>query len=478
MIPILYESNEISFDNNGLGRLRDIIDCRVTEERNGVFECDFSYPVTGRNYEEIQPERIILVEHDDTGRAEPFDIKSKSEPINGVVEFHAVHISYRLRGVTVSAKNINSLADALTACAGGVPANLFTFDTDKTSTGYCAAFDGVPRSVRSILGGVEGSILDAYGGEYEFIGWNVYLHANRGVTRDFSVRYGVNLIDYTNEEDYSETFTAVIPYWQAEDTVVKGGMIQSGQYGPSGREICVPLDLSDKFETQPTVAQLESMAASVLASKQPWLPEQTISVNFIRLQDTPEYAHLAPLLECRLCDRIRVVMPMYHTEGYFKIVKVVWDVLQERYTEMELGNLSTTLADALGISEGTTNATNIADYVTGYGSNNDGWYWRKWNSGKCEAWGNFQFSGITVTTPNAGTYWGNGGFKDLSLPSSLFTSVDCAEVTNGQGTHASGVYPYAVNSLTTTAVQIQFRAFASSSSVGCPAFVKVYGSWR
>ena len=37
-------------------------------------------------------------------------------------------------------------------------------------------------------------------------------------------------------------------------------------------------------------------------------------------------------------------------EGTYKIVRVVWDVLLERYIKMELGSLSTTLSEALGIS--------------------------------------------------------------------------------------------------------------------------------
>ena len=41
MIPILFEKDETQFDNNGLGRLRDMISCIVTEERNGIYECDF-----------------------------------------------------------------------------------------------------------------------------------------------------------------------------------------------------------------------------------------------------------------------------------------------------------------------------------------------------------------------------------------------------------------------------------------------------
>ena len=90
MIPILFDKDATGFANNGLGRLRSVIECRVSEERNGVFECDFSYPVDGAHYEDIQLGRIIVVEHDDTGTVQPFDIVSCSKPIGGVVTFHAV----------------------------------------------------------------------------------------------------------------------------------------------------------------------------------------------------------------------------------------------------------------------------------------------------------------------------------------------------------------------------------------------------
>lgn len=485
MIPILYESTESIFASNGLGRLRDCISCTVTEERNGIYECDFEYPITGQNYEKIQLGRIIAVEHDDTNDVQPFDIVSASKPINGVVTFHAVHISYRLRGVTASGTNVNSLSDAFTALSSGVPPNPFTYSTDKTSTGYASAFDGVPRSVRSLLGGVEGSILDAYGGEYEWDRFRVILHEKRGENRSFTVRYGVNMVDYTDDTDYSESYTAVLPFWvnSTDGTVVQGTMVSSGQLGPGGREICVPLDLSDKFEQGdiPYIVKLNQYAQEYLATAQPYLPAQTITVDFIRLQDSPEYEYLAPLLTCQLCDTIKVEMPLYGTSGRFKIVKTVYNVLLERFEEMELGKLSTTLSEALGISSGGSTERSVvpADYVVEYGTTTAGWIWTKWNSGRAECYGNFDFSSITVDTSSMGTYYnGTSGVKSKALPSGLFTSVSCAEVTNGQGTHSSGVYPYGVNDLTTTEIKVQFRAFASTSNGNCPAFIKVYGSWR
>ena len=114
MIPILYEKDEMFFNNNGLGRLRDCISCIVAEERNGIYECDFESPVNGAHFDEIQLGRIIGVEHDDTDDIQPFDIVSFTKPIDGIVTFHCVHISYRLRYYTITgvpAGAVNSASD-------------------------------------------------------------------------------------------------------------------------------------------------------------------------------------------------------------------------------------------------------------------------------------------------------------------------------------------------------------------------------
>lgn len=387
MIPILYESGETAFTSNGLGRLRDCISCVVTEERNGIYECDFEYPVDGANYDLIQIGRIIGVSHDDSVTArdvtykdaltdengdklmdeggfvftagvkqpvyesdiEPFDIVSFTRPINGIVTFHCVHVSYRQSYMTVTGTGINSLADAFDLLKNAEPSNPFTYWTDKTSTGYLASADGVPKTVRSMLGGVEGSILDAYGGEYEWDRFNVKLYASRGQQRDFSIRYGVNMLDYNEELDSSGTYMSCIPYWTDGTTTIVGDRQDSLGMTVTNRGECVPLDVSDKFESQPTKADVEAMGLTVMNEKNPMLPTQNIHVEFARLQDMG-YEGLEELYRCKLCDTINVVFPFYGMTGKFKIVKTVWNVLLGRYESMELGDLQTTLAEALGIS--------------------------------------------------------------------------------------------------------------------------------
>lgn len=367
MIPILYENTETAFTSNGIHRLIDCISCIVTEERNGIYECDFEYSTNGQYFDEITCGRIIGVEHDESGGIQPFDIVSYSRPINGIVTFHAVHISYRQCALTVSGTNINSLADAFTMLGNAEPSNPFTYWTDKTSSGYLASGDGIPHSVRSILGGMEGSILDAYGGEYEWDTWTVKLWAARGSLKDFTIRYGANMTDYNEDTDYNDTYNSVIPYWVGQDAngdplIITGDRQSSGHSTFNGTDRCIPLDVTDKFDANdgtPTKAQVEAEGLAYLTANTPYLPAQTLKVDFLRLSDFPEYSQFEVLQKCKLCDTINVLFPQYNVSGTFKIVKTEYDVLRDRYESLELGTLSISLATALGINSSSSNHVSI-----------------------------------------------------------------------------------------------------------------------
>ena len=361
MIPILYETNEVAFSSNGIGRLRDCISCIVTEERNGIYECDFEYPIDGANYELIQIGRIVGVTHDDTGDVQPFDIVSYTKPIDGVVTFHCVHISYRQSYITTcpGAGVIGTTSDAIYWFTNPhtTPSTPFSYNF-PIKLGWVGAADGLPHTVRQMLGGMEGSVLDTYGGEYEWDKFNVILHEARGQLRDFTIRYGVNMLEYQDETDIQGNYASCIPYWANGEIIKIGNVTNANGTTTTGRDECVPLDLTDKFENEPTTAQLTSAAKSYMSANNTYLPAQTINVSFVRLQDMEEYAGYQNLLHCGLCDTINVIFPDYQTQSQFKIVKTVWNVLTGRYDEMELGSLSTSLSEALGL---TNNAEKTSD---------------------------------------------------------------------------------------------------------------------
>ena len=503
MMPILYESNETAFTNNGLGRLRDCLSCVVTEERNGIYECDFEYPVGGVNYDLIKIGRIICVSHDAsmiakpkrssgslTDEAEdiltdengialtasrtifgtdydvqPFDIVSFTRPIDGIVTFHCVHVSYRQSYMTVTGSNINSLANALSLLSSAEPTNPFTYQTDIVSNNYLASADGIPKSVRSMLGGIEGSILDAYGGEYEWDRFNVILHSARGTFRDFSIRYGVNMLDYNEELDSSGTYMSCVPYWTDGTTIIVGDRQISNGSTITGRGECVPLDVSEKFENQPTKAEVEAMGRSVMNASNPMIPAQTISVEFVRLQDMG-FEWLEKLYDCRLCDTIKVVFPFYDTVGQFKIVKTVWDVLSDRYESMELGDLSITLSEALGISSESNRTSDMTDFVVEEATSGI-WTYRKWNNGVAECWGYYSKS-IAANTVDTSNYI-NFPFEFKAIPT----------ITLGLSAGGADLYRGHIESSATTASQVRLVLINKhSASVVIGMNIHAIGKWK
>lgn len=378
MIPILFDRGETAFTSNGLGRLADCLSCVVTEERNGIYECQFTYPVTGEMYAEIQEGRIVGVIHDDVHDIQPFDIYSRSAPLRGVVTFYAHHISYRLGNIILKPMSAASCAEAFNAIQNQTyTACPFAFWTDKATTGTWA--NEAPSAVKAILGGQAGSILDVYGkGEYEWDGWAVKLHANRGTDNGVAIRYGVNLTDITHDIDTSGAYTGAVPFWQdpEDGTVVtldegyvkvsvpqlvpwtdhngdeivddQGRVIYANVENSAALLKLTAMDLSDAFEERPTQTQLRNEAMRTLTSSEAWIPDENIKVSFVDLAHTEEYKAVAALQRVRLCDRVSVYCgPLGVSAVSMQVIRVVFNVLTERYDEIELGKARSSFAQTV-----------------------------------------------------------------------------------------------------------------------------------
>ncbi len=378
MIPILFPQSETAFDNNGLGRLTDCLSCEVTEERNGIYECEFTYPVNGRHYNEIDVGYIIYCTHDESRLPQPFDIYKKSVPIDGVVTFNARHISYRLTNVMLEPFTASTCADAFAGFkTHSITSNPFTFSTDKAVSANFKV--KTPASVREMLGGTQGSILDIFGtGEYRFDKFEVYFNLHRGTDKDVEIRYGKNLTDFVNDIDYSEMYNAVVPYWYSEETgelvtlpeqiIVASGATTHRDYwtddlynritdenlNPIEFDYAilqaVPMDLTEYFETAPTAEQIRARATSLLEGSEAWKPINNINVDFGALWQTPEYESVAPLQRLRLCDTCKIIYPQAGINARAKIIRVVYDSLLDRYSSMELGDARQSFADVVRAS--------------------------------------------------------------------------------------------------------------------------------
>jgi len=358
MIPVLYPAGETAFTSNGLGRLSEAIACIVEEERNGKYELQLKYPVSGEHFQEIRHSCIIFAMPFDAAPAQPFRIYYISKPIDGKITVRAEHISYQLSHIPVSPFTATACAEALqgmqTKAAEACP---FSFWTDKTTAANFRV--QVPSSIRSMLGGTRGSILDTYGGEYEFDRYTVKLHSSRGTDRGVTLRYGKNITDIRQEESIESTITGVYPFWKGtdasgEDVIVEldEKVLHSANAANFPYQRTVPLDLSSDFgETAPTQAELRTSAQAYMRTNNVGVPSVSIKVSFIPLWQTEEYKEAANLERVRLCDTVTVQFPALDISAAAKVVRTKFNVLTERYEEIELGdaksNLGATLRDSI-----------------------------------------------------------------------------------------------------------------------------------
>lgn len=350
MIPILYDKTEKEFRTLGIGPLSDAISCKVTEERNGTYELRMSYPITGVHYADITNEAIIFAIPADGKGAQPFRIYKISRPINGKISVYAEHLSYQLSHIVVmpfAAHGAwNTLSGLIDNSIGDQPFSVWT-DIANGTTEYNQT---VPASFRSRLGGVSGSVLDCFGGEYEFDQWNVKLHAHRGTDRGVSIEYGKNLLSVTQEENIANVVTGIVPMWKSNDgeTVVTlpEVLIESEYADRYTFKRNIVYDFSSDFQAQPTEEELREKAESYVSSNLIGVPEVSIDVDFVALSDTEEYKDLEKE-RINLCDIVTVRFAELGIDTTAKVVKTVYDVLGERYTKVSIGSVKASIVDTV-----------------------------------------------------------------------------------------------------------------------------------
>lgn len=347
MMPILFRGTETEFSTNGVGVLSDAISCVVTEERNGIYELELIYPIDGIHYADLALRSFILAVPNKQDRPQPFRVYDISQPFNGIVTFYAQHISYDLNGIPVRPFSAASAPHAMTAIVdNAVTPCPFVFETDKqVQTAFAVYY---PSSIRSILGGTEGSLLDVYGGEYHFDRYAVQLQTARGKDNGVSLRYGKNLTNVQQDKNCEGVYTGVYPYWAGSDGAyveLDSKVVEAqGDYDFSR---ILPLDFSSDFDTAPTQEQLHARAVRYIEDNKIGIPSVSITASFVDLTQTEEYKDIAPLEAVALCDTVSVYFARLGVSATAKVIKTVYDCLLDRYVSLDIGDARSNLAQTI-----------------------------------------------------------------------------------------------------------------------------------
>lgn len=338
MIPILFKTmteGTVRTDN-GIGPLANCLSCSITEERNGSYELELTYPMSGVLADQIEPNRFIKAKPNFTDSPQIFRIYKVGKSINGIFHVYAQHISYDLSGKLITSGNASTCSGACTLLQA--QAGNFTITTDKNVSATFKIME--PSSVRSWFGGKAGSLLDVFGtGEWYFDNYTCTLKQARGSDRGAVIRYGKNLTELSQEINIENLCTGVVPFYIDAD-----GAVTTGTKVNTGLTLDVPKDVAIDFSADvdpesgtAITTQLANLATKYISNNILTVANNSITLDFVQLSELKERVDL--------CDSVKVIFEALGISATFKCIATTWDVLEERYTSTTFGSAKTNIAD-------------------------------------------------------------------------------------------------------------------------------------
>lgn len=347
MIPILYEKTGTKNNLVPIGAMVDVLSCPVTRERNGIYEATMLYPKDGQLADELKPERLLYIKPGDDEDPQPMEIMTVTALNDNTIQVYTQHISYRLSGMVAppfSAATATEAAAKLQQYMGE-----FTLTTDIVSDASYSL--QVPTACRSVLGGMEGSLLDVYGGEFVFDGWDVHWRQSAGSNRGVLIAYGKNLTDINAVADNTGVVTGVLPYYQQQNDDGTTSLIMPDNPvtvadSTLSYDRITTLDCSGEFETTPSVEQLQQFGAN-------WLKNQytkttdSVTLSYLDLYSQGESDAIKSMEYVRLCDTVTVWDKRYNLQLTAKVVQIVYDPIAELNDSVQVGEATSSFADTI-----------------------------------------------------------------------------------------------------------------------------------
>lgn len=358
MRPILYNANETAFETYGLGEI-DATKAQVTRERNGNYTLYIEYPASGPLAGTFKNDMRIKSDAGLRTKNQTFFISRILKDSTGILKVYAKHISHLTEKMAIrNNTNVSGTAQAALAiwalnALGGIRFDTWS-DIDLTSKTSWNIADF--KTARDALGGVAGSILDVWGGEYEFDNTVIRLHKQLGRKSPIVLEYGRNILRAEDDQDIDGAYTSVYPY--ATYTPESQG---TGEGGATSQQVTVELpekyvdgpyiglynerrvlivDFSSNFKDKevPTIDKLRRLAKEYAINNRLGLPKINTKIEYVDLSKTLDYKLTQILEEAELCDIVPVYYPQIGlTSEDAKLTTIVYDVLLDQNDSVEVG---------------------------------------------------------------------------------------------------------------------------------------------
>ena len=366
MRPILFNKNEQSFDTYGLGEL-NVTKGTVTRECNGNYTLYAEIPVNDPATAILGKEMKLKADAGLRTKNQTFEISRIVKDSSNIVKIYGQHISHKLEYMVLrNATAFSGTAyNALAIWKGALIGDL-TFDVwSDIQTSNKGMFDiSKMENARLALGGVEGSILDLYGGEYEFDNMTVRLHKQLGRTAPTVLEYGRNILSAELDEAIESAYTSVLPFATYTPDKPEGDTSDSQ---PDPITVTIPenyvdskykalyahrrikvVDFSSEFKSDgkskdiPTPDKLRKVANDYMERNAIGKPKINIKIEYADLAKTLDYADNGWIEELELCDIVPIYYPQIGlTDETAKVTTITYDFINERNESVEFGDIGT-----------------------------------------------------------------------------------------------------------------------------------------
>lgn len=356
--PILYKANETNFEHLGVSVLSDASKCHVSREKNGIYILEFDYPINGKDVEKIKEGMYIKSDAGYRTKNQRF-IVSKITKTQNEFKIYCQHISQVKTTMNAIRPDITVTSVSAVGALRAWRDNLldsreeFFVQSDISTLNSTTWKVENIENARDALGGKAGSILDVWGGEYEFDNLNITLHRSMGIDNPTIIAYGKNLLDLEQEQSILETYTSVFPFKKYTDDNNREQLItlpeillDSTHLNKFTHRRILKVDFSSD-ENLKTVEQLRSKAKSYIKSNNVGVPKTNLKINYQDLSKVEGVFDNPALEQIDLCDKLKVY---YNELGILnenaKVVKVIWDVILEENHEIEVGDGRSSFTDS------------------------------------------------------------------------------------------------------------------------------------
>ena len=366
MRPILFNKNEQSFDTYGLGEL-NVTKGTVTRERNGNYTLYAEIPTNDPATASLEKEMKLKADAGLRTKNQTFEISRIVKDSSNIVKIYGQHISHKLEymalvnGRAFSGSAFTALATWHNATIGDLRFDVWS-DIQTTGKGV---FDiSKMENARQALGGVEGSILDIYGGEYEFDNMTVRLHKQLGRTAPTVLEYGRNILSAESDETIESSYTSVLPFATYTPDKPEGDTSDSQ---PDPVTVTLPenyvdskykalyahrrikvVDFSSEFKSDskskdiPTADKLRKIATDYMERNAIGKPKFNVKIEYVDLAKTLDYADNSWIEELELCDIVPIYYPQIGlTDETAKVTTITYDFINERNESVEFGDIGT-----------------------------------------------------------------------------------------------------------------------------------------